>query len=466
MIKQIHFLTYLVSFFSISCFISCDKKHSDTDYTAYFGGEVINPQNNYVLFMKDNNVVDTLFLDEKNRFFHKFDSLTPGLYTFKHQPEYQYVYFDKNDSLMVIINSRDFDNSIVFCGRGDEKNNYLMEMYLSNEKDRSNMYDVFFRDSNGFIQNIDSSFKKRKKIYEKYKSNSDWSESFDTLALASLNLPHYFKKEVYPYAHKFIAGENVIDQLPKDYYNHRKCVDFNNQTFANYSPFVDYVTSLLNNITFTDSKGNIDEFALENNIKKLNIADTLIKNHKIKNTVLNGLALRYLLKEQNMYNNNAFIKRYLELSTDKNMQKDIRKIESTISKLSVGNKLPYEKFVDENNKTVELDKLITKQTVIFFCNLAQESHLKGVHKKVFKLKEKYPNINFIAINIDDNYEDWKKKIDEFDHKGIIEIQATDPESIKEDLIIYKIQRTIILNADGTIKNGFVNLFDFNFEKNL
>ena len=27
-------------------------------------------------------------------------------------------------------------------------------------------------------------------------------------------------------------------------------------------------------------------------------------------------------------------------------------------------------------------------------------------------------------------------------------------------------RIIILNADGTIKNGFANLFDVNFEQNL
>ncbi|HBK82791.1 MAG TPA: hypothetical protein DDZ41_04215, partial [Flavobacterium sp.] len=224
-------------------FLSCSNKFSDDDYSAYFGGEVLNPQSNYILFMKDNHVVDTLFLDENNRFFHKFDSLSPGLYIFKHNPEYQYVYFDKNDSLMVVINSRDFDNSIVFCGRGEEKNNYLMEMYLENEKDIASMYDVFFRGTNEFLKNIDSSFKIRKKIYEKRKHKINWNENFDSLAVASLNLPHFYKKEVYPYAHKFIAGENILEQLPKNYYEHRKTIDFNNATFANYYPYINYVTS-------------------------------------------------------------------------------------------------------------------------------------------------------------------------------------------------------------------------------
>ena len=131
--------------FKISLFfvvISCQNDFRDDNYTSYFGGEVINPKNNYILFLKDDELVDTIFLDKNNRFIKKFDSLTPGLYTFKHEPEYQYVYFDKNDSLMVRINPMEFDESIVFCGRGDEKNNFLMELFLKNDSDRNKMFDV------------------------------------------------------------------------------------------------------------------------------------------------------------------------------------------------------------------------------------------------------------------------------------------------------------------------------------
>ena len=105
---------------------SCGKKFKDDNYVAYFGGEVTNPTNPYVLFCKDSEIVDTIPLSKENTFFIKFDSLSPGLYSFKHEPEYQYIYFEKNDSLMVSINSKDFDQSIVFSGRGEEKNNFLM----------------------------------------------------------------------------------------------------------------------------------------------------------------------------------------------------------------------------------------------------------------------------------------------------------------------------------------------------
>ena len=37
---------------------------------------------------------------------------------------------------MVRVNTFDFDNSVVFVVTGDEKNNFLMELYLKNENDK------------------------------------------------------------------------------------------------------------------------------------------------------------------------------------------------------------------------------------------------------------------------------------------------------------------------------------------
>lgn len=466
MIKPLQLIISLLSIFGLGLLSSCDQKHDAADYSAYFGGEVLNPNTNYVLFMKGNDVIDTIYLDKKNRFLHRFDSLSPGLYSFIHQPEYQNVYFDKNDSLMVIINSKDFDNSIVFCGRGDAKNNYLMEMFLANEKDKSTMYDVFFRNSNDFIKNIDSSYKIRKSIYIKNKEKIKWNESFDSIALITLNLPHFNKKEIYPYAHKFITGNNIIEHLPANYYNHRKEVDFNNANFSNYNPFIKYVTAVLNNKAFTENKGNIDEFSLENSISKLNIVDTLIKNEKIKNAILNRLAFNYILEEQNSKNNKEYIDKYLSLSTDVKMKSEIKSIYNNITKLNEGALLPKQSFINEQGIPVDLSKIIKQQTVIFFYSTKAESHLVGVHKKVKDYKIKHPNVDFIAINIDDSTEEWRKKLTEFEHKDIVEIHAVNFEKLKEDWVIYSNHRTMILNSDGTIKNAFVHLFDVNFEENL
>lgn len=459
-----YFLPLSIALFST--LISCKKVFKEDDYVAYFGGEILNPQEKFVLFLKDDEVIDTIYLDKNNRFMHKFDSLSPGLYSFRHAPEYQYVYFDKNDSLMVRVNTFEFDNSLVFCGRGDEKNNFLMELYLKNEADKNLMYDKFDKDVKSFIKNIDSSFAIRKSFYLKRKAEIGWDDNFDLIAKASLNLHHITKKEIYPYAHQFRTGENIRAKLPRNYYDHRNEVDFENTILTNYSPFIKFVSVMLNNASLQKDHSDLNENSLENNIEKLNITDTLIKNQKVKNVVLNNVAMMYLLEDQNMYNNQKFINRFLQLTTDVDDKKEITEIYSSVQNLKAGNRLPKIDLVDTKNEIVNINSIIKKPTVLFFWTSHAESHFAASHRKVTELKAKYPEYEFIAINVNDNDANWKNALKKYNFEGIKELHAVDFETIKKKWVITKIHRIIILNGDGTIKNGFANLFDVNFEQNL
>ncbi len=420
--KKIHILSLFATLYA---FIGCQKEFKDDNFTAYFGGEVINPKSNFVLFLKNDVVIDTLYLDKKNRFIHKFDSLTPGLYTFKHEPEYQYVYFDKNDSLMVRINSMEFDKSIVFCGRGDEKNNFLMELYLKNEDDRSKMFDDFDLNLNAFIQNSDSSYQSKKKFYSHKKEDIKWSDDFDLYAKSMLDFHHFTKKEIYPMAHKMRTGENITNQLPTNYYNHRGKIDFNNMLLTNYSPFVKYLTHMLNNVAFTTIlTQDLEEEALTLNIQKLNIADTLFKNESIKNKIIDNIAFTYLLEDQNIDQNKKFLDRYNQLSTDKSNFNEIKKIGESIQLLKKGNDLPEVNLVDINGKTINSKSLLNQKTVLFFWTENAASHLAAVHKKVLDFKEKNPEYQFIAVNIDEQQDKWLKVLEnhKFEQSKNIELR--------------------------------------------
>lgn len=464
MIKKYFLFSLPLIFLSLA---SCERSFDDNNYEAYFGGEIINPQNNFVLFLKDDKIIDTIFLDKNNRFLHKFDSLTPGLYTFKHLPEYQYIYFDKNDSLMVRLNSLDFDNSIAFCGRGDEKNNFLIDLYLKNELDRATLYETLDRDAKSFIKNIDSTYNIRKAHYLKRKAEIGWSEGFDVVAQAGIDFHHYYKKELYPYAHKYKTGNDISKSLPKNFYSYRKKIDYNNSQFTNFSPFIKYVNIMLSNVSYDESNGTYNEMSLENNILKLNIADTLIKNQKTKNTILNNIAYMYLLEDQNMYNNKTFIDKYLQLSTDKEQQKEVTEIYNSVKNLNIGNQLPNVQLIDTDLNPVLLENLTSnKETVIFFWTSHAESHLKSVHKRVREFKKKYPDVNFIAVNVDDTNENWTTALNNNNLSDVTELKSTNFSEIKKLWVITKIHRTIILDKNGTIKKGFSNLFDVNFENDL
>jgi len=464
--KNIKVLSFIVSIVTLFC--SCKNEFKGSDYVAYFGGEIVNPNNPYVLFCKDNEVIDTLKLDKNNRFFVQFDSLAPGMYTFKHEPEYQYVYFDKNDSIMVRVNSKDFDASVVFCGRGDQKNNFLMEQYLKNEKDKNSMFPIWDYDVNKFSHTIDSSYQVANKFYTSKKEEIKWSDEFDEFAKAALDYQYFSKKEFYPIVHKMRTGEDVFEKLPKDFYDFRKNIDCNNVALASYSPFVMYLTQMLNNMGAINYHNHFTEadLSLKTNINKMNIADTLIKNEKVKNTVLNTIAFQYLLEDQNIVNNNLFIDTYYKYSTDKSYKNEILKIGNAIQLLKPNFELPIVKLIDNKGSEITSDKVITKNSVVFFWTNSAKSHLEAAHKKIFALKTKYPNYDFIAINLNDSQEDFEKVLSDYNFNGITELRCPNFEDIKSKWAINKIYRAIVTDKNGKIKNAFTNIFDVYFEDNL
>ena len=461
-------LLLLLSSLNLLILSSCNKEFKANDYRAYFGGEVKNPTNRFIYFSKNGVVIDTIPLQKDNTFFVQFDSLAPGMYTFKHDPEYQYVYFDKNDSIMVHINSKDFDESIIFCGRGDTKNNYLMESYLKNESDKEKMFDVYDYDISKFTFNTDSTYKSNKKSYNIHKNDIKWSKDFDEYAKAALDFNYYSKKELYPVIHKLRTAEDVFDKLPNHYYDYRKNIDFNNVELSTYSPFVIYLSHLLNNVGMVKYHNHFSDIdlALTTNINKLNIADTLIKNEKVKNSILNNIAFSYLLEDQNMINNQKFLESYRKFSTDNSKKNEILRIGNSIQLLIAGNQLPEVNLVDKDGLTVFSNSIIKKKAVLFFYTKEALTHLAAAHKKALAFKSKYPDYQFIAINLDKDQKEWLELLSNYKFEGIQEYRCSNFEDIKNKWASTKIHRALILDGNGKIKNAFSNLFDVKFEYEL
>lgn len=370
--------------------------------------------------------------------------------------------------MKVRIDSKDFDESIVFCGRGDEKNNFLMDMYLRNEKDKDKMFEVFDYDVSKFNDFVNKTNASNQKFYTSKKEDIKWNDEFDVYANGIVNFPFYTKKEIYPVIHKMRTGEDILTKLPKDYFDFRKKIDYNNEALTDFSPFVMYLNHMLNNVGAINYHNHFSEvdLALKTNINKLNIADTLIKNEKVKNIVLNNIAFQYLLEDQNMANNNLFLDTYYKYSTDKSQKNEILKIGNAIQLLKPNFDLPRINLINTKGETVSSDDLITKNTVFYFWSEKLNSHLVLVHRKIDEFKRKYPNYNFIAINLNDSNNAWLATLakNKFDNSN--EYKCTNFEAIKATWAITKIHRTIVVNADKKIKNAFTNVFDVHFEDNL
>ncbi|MEC4114703.1 TlpA family protein disulfide reductase [Myroides pelagicus] len=442
---------------------SCSKKFEESDYSAYFQGEIFNPNSDYVLFCKDNNVLDTLYLDKNNKFFHHFDSITPGMYIYRHKPEYQYIYIDKNDSLNVRLNTKDFDHSVTFSGRGAEKNNFLMALNMKNLVDENAKYENYDLGPKDFLRKLDSTHAARTTYYLRSKTMINWSNDFDSYAKAKLDLYFFSQKEIYPIAHYIRTKQDIRQELPKDYYSFRKKVDYNDERMISFSSYTRYLSIMLN-ATTNETEIEFDaENKFDKNIEKLNIVDTLIANKKVKNAILDNIAFVYLLEDQNLNNNDKFLDRYFELSTDSTQHSELIKIQEAVQNLKYEKRLPNVPLVNIKGKSIHINRIISKPTLMFVWTKNSLGHADGAHRRAIQLLENTPDVQVISVCIDGEHEEWVDFVNKYNHPNLIELRCTDFNQMKDQWIITKIQRSFVLNSDGTIRNAFVNIFDKNID---
>ena len=69
MLKKYSYFNFILLSILLTSMTSCKDGLIGGNHVAYFGGEIENPKNNFIVFMKNDKVIDTFYLDKDNRFF-------------------------------------------------------------------------------------------------------------------------------------------------------------------------------------------------------------------------------------------------------------------------------------------------------------------------------------------------------------------------------------------------------------
>lgn len=450
---------------------ACKKDNGKGDY-AFLGGEIINPNNNFVVLEKADCVIDTIVLDKNNRFVYKVENLEPGMYTFKNGSEIQTVLLEPNDSIMFRLNTYDFDESLVYTGEGAKKNNYLINEFLQNEIDEKEIFKLCQLDPDAYDKKIKSIKDIKTERLVNFKKKYTTSALFNKIAQANIDYSYYSSKEIYPFVNYNYDKRSVINSLPKDFYNYRKNIEYNNPSFNEYLNYVSFLRSNFNNLAlekhFKHSKDTrFNSTSLCYNLDKLDIIDSLVVNPTIKNNLLYYFTISFLTKNKEIDNDDAILKSFLNKNTNPENKEVVTNLVHSLNNLKPGGLFPDFKVVNFENTELDINSLISRPTAIYFWSHNFYDHFKESHHKVLELKNKYPEIDFIAINIDDtNLNTWSNtlKINKF--PLVNEYQFKNPDESMRLLAIYPITKVIIIDKDNTIVNSNTNMFASNFEEQL
>lgn len=479
LINQI-FLRLIINFMKnfqllvLLCFslTSCVKEDKLDSEFAFFGGEIINPNTNYVVLSRGECIIDTLKLDKNNRFLYKIENLNPGIYYFRHQPENQIVLLESGDSLHIRLNTIDFDESLVFTGKGAKKNNYLINLFLENESERQKMLEYCQLSPDKFNTIIETSKNNKHEKLKIFERKHSTSQLFNEIADANVHYEYYANKEIYPFAYYGNNELKNLKSLPESFYNYRGNIDYNNNNLQAYYPYYRFLNAHFNNLAlskhFEHSKDSVFlRHSLDYNLDRIYIIDSLVTNEDIKNTHLKHTARRFIYTNKSVEDIKKLTAIYMSKSTNENHKEEINKIAESFIKLAKGKKVPNISLLNHSGKEVTLQSIIKRPSVIYFWVHNRKSQFKDSHLKAQKLKEAYPDLDFIAINASRmTSSNWKSTLQQYGFSLENEYRFKNPHSARNQLFISSLTKAMLIDGDGTIVDPHDNMSDVHFEEHL
>lgn len=464
---------FISTILSLILFYSCCDNSSKTNGSvAYFGGEIINPNSKYVTITSDDHKTDTIRLDGRNRFIIKIDSLKEGIYSFKHGGEYQSILLENNDSVLLRLNTLEFDESLVYTGKGSKKNNYFINEFLENEREEKYILKYCQLNASDYSKHIDSLQKTKIKNLDGFVNKYDVSSLFEKIARANIKFHYYSCKEVYPLMHHGKYKGTFIEALPHDFYSYRKDINYNDEYFKNYPNYHIFLRHHFNTLALESyfKKSNKKTFSwgsLGYNTDKLHLIDSLVTNQDIKNELLYHFTIKYLSYSKNLKESEVILGSYLDKSTSEKAKVLMTNYAQSIKNLQNGATFPSFDVVDFNNNTHNINTLINKPTVISFWSHKYYEHFKKSYKKIKALEKKHPNVTFITINVDDyGFEKPKQTLRDCKFKCDNQYLFKTPEKSKKILAIYPMTKTIIIDENQKIVSSNANMFAMHFEEQL
>jgi hypothetical protein len=458
----------------LSTVFGCQFKGGNTSDATYIGGEIINPKNNsVVLYNTNGQILDSITLDNDNRFIFKIDNLNPGLYSLTHGGEYQMLLLEPSDSIMFRLNTYDFDESLVFTGKGAKKNNYLLKTYLSNEKEAKQLVKYSKMEPEVFNDFVENRRQKQLADFQKFLVKNEESEFFKSIIEANINYNTYADKEIYPFAY---FGNNKlihIKDLPEDFFAHRKDIDYDATHLSRFFAYNRFLFSHIDNLAihnyYKDNAyhSKFNRHAMGYNKSKLDLIDSIITDPIIKNNLLKYKAREYISYNHTEDEANEILDYYLDKSTNEDDKAYMSDLVSSLKLLRQGNPLPNISIVNYNDTEHFINSIITKPTIIYFWSSNSKSQYRNSHYMVDKLKSNFPQTDFISINVNDNNDKfWKKIIDNYNFPTINEFKFKNSKSARKTLAVNYLNKCIIVDEHGIILHANANIFNSEFNETL
>ena len=97
--------------------------------------------------------------------------------------------------------------------------------------------------------------------------------------------------------------------------------------------------------------------------------------------------------------------------------------------------------------------------LIYFWSSNNKKHYRNSHYRVKELKERFPEVEFVSINIDVNPDEfWIEILNKYKFSLDNEYKFKDPKAARETLALNFVYKVMVVDKEGHILHPNVNIF--------
>lgn len=457
-------LSFLTAVF---CFTGCEEDPKEKTGSAYIGGEIVNPTSRYLVLSHQEKILDTLWLDNKNRFNYRIENVESGLYLIQHRPETQNLYLAPGDSLLMRVNTLAFDESLHFSGKGDARNNFMAEMFLQDENNADLLLSYYKTEPSEFAKKTDSILQARRSSLQKAHQKNRFSRDFLEVAEKTINYESYDLRERYTYLIKKYFPE-FTRKIPSNFYAYRNEADFNEKEMQSSPAYKRFIDNYLVNYSLDwCSQSNLDDVdcfeltSTENVVVRMEKISELTQLPALRKHFLTKLGVLGIVMAKEEEEITEILDLLEEEGYPEQDLQDMEQLGDIQTAYLPGTRLENVPLIKKNGEKADFEKVVNQPTIIFLWSMYSEDQVEN-HKLVQNLRKKYPEINFIGINMDiGETAAWKNALDRFGYDKNKEFQLG-PTDIKKEFFQYYLNKLLFLDASGKVIIGdaFINSPEF------
>ncbi|WP_300434467.1 hypothetical protein [Christiangramia sp.] len=460
---------YCLFFCCAILFAGC-KENSDEENSIYIGGQINNPETDFIVISRENKIIDTLFLDEKNQFGKDFQNLESGIYTFKHPPESQIIYTEPGDSILIYLNTMSFDESLNFSGEGADKSSFLLDMFLKNQSNNDLILTYYKIEPAEFAKITDSIKNKRIQHLEELNKKQKFSSEFLDIARTSINYEFYDLRERYTFLIKKYYKEKA-KQIPDDFHDYRSEINFNHEELQDYYVYTNLIDDYLRSRALDycaqkhkDHKNCYNLNSFVNLESRIVLIDSLSNLAPLKNEFLDRFASQMIIMAENESRIDSILGLLEKIDYPK--MERIEELADLQRDYFVGTSIKSLPIRNTDGEITTWGKVINKPTINYAWSIDAPARHRIQHKYIQDLRKKYPEIEFIGINMDlGETEEWLRTLETYGYNKEKHFQITQRKASNE---VYKkyLYKVLLVSADGEIIKGDLNIGSPDFEEQL